>query len=599
MKKLWIGLFAALLAVSAMFGALAEAAPAFDVEQYSLDELREINEQVDERLAVLEREWAIEHGDRTVTFEEGEFTLFTKKTQKLQPIVTRVVEDAPEKTSLTWSSSDDTIAKVSSEGIVTGVAKGDAVITATAKDNDAIFGSATVHVVLPVSKVVAEEAEVTLLLDSAPADAEADLHVSIDPEDAYYTDVTWTSSKEDIVTIDGHGHVKGLVPGKSTITATSVEEGSGKKASITVTVVQAVSGINLTDSELILDKGKTGRLKAEVLPEDATKKKVEWSSSDEEIARVNSEGSITAKACGDCDIICTATDGSGVSSRCHIVVKQLVTSIKLSESKLVLPGGETAVITATVSPEDATSKEIAWSSSDSSIASVTPNGTVLASKGGDCVITCAATDGSEKTATVNVHVPTFSVKETEYTVTSKSGLTIPVDINGNYTISASGSSSSFDYDWKGNDLVILPIRAGSGTIKLTNDEAKQDSITLKITIDHSAVYDTTSYPKASYKDVLRNPGDFRGDNISVYGKVLQKSEGWGSVVLRVGTGGYGYYDDVFWVEYSASSIAASVIEDDYITVYGECTGTHTYETVMGASVTIPSIDAEQIIIGRK
>lgn len=45
--------------------------------------------------------------------------------------------------------------------------------------------------------------------------------------------------------------------------------------------------------------------------------------------------------------------------------------------------------------------------------------------------------------------------------------------------------------------------------------------------------------------------------------------------------------------------SAKVIEDDYITVYGTCDGTHTYETVMGASVTIPAIDAEKIIIGRK
>lgn len=601
MKKLWIGLLAALLAVSALLCAAAEAAeaPAFDVELYSLDELREINAQVDERLAVLEREWAIEHGDRTVTFEEGEITLFAKKSQKLQPIVTRVVEDAPEKTSLTWSSSDDAIAKVNSEGTVTGVAKGDAVITATAKDNDAIFGSATVHVVLPVAKVVPESAEVTLLLNDVPADAEADLRVAIEPEDAYYTDVTWASSKEDVVTVDANGHVRGLVPGKSTITAASVEEGSGKKATINVTVVQAVRGITLTDAQLVIDKGKTARLKAEIAPEDATSKKVTWSSSDEEIARVNSEGSITARACGECDILCTAADGSEVSARCHVVVKQMVTSVKLSESKLTLPSGQSAQITATVSPEDATSRDIVWSSSDSSVASVTADGKVTAAKGGDCVITCAATDGSEKSATVSVHVPTFSVQFKEYVVTSKSGLTIPVDINGYYTIYAESSSSSFNFDWKGDDLFITPIRAGSGTIKLTNKEATQDNITIKINVDHSAVYDTTSYPKANYKDVLRNPGSYSGDNISVYGKVLQKTEGWGTVILRVGTGGYGYYDNVFWIEYNAGDIASNVIEDDYVTVYGKCTGTHTYETVMGASVTIPSIDAEQIIIGRK
>lgn len=589
-----------LLVFTLLFVAQAEdTTDNFDVEQYSLDELREIKTQVDERLAILEREWAIEHGDRTITFEEDNITLFTKKTQKLQPTITRVVDDAPEKTSLLWTSSDDTIAKVSSEGTVTGVSKGDVTITATAKDNDCIFGSTTVHVVLPVSKVIAEETDVTLLLNDNPANAEADLHVSIDPEDAYILDVEWSSSKEEIATVDQNGHVKGLTPGKSTITAKSLEEGSDKKASINVTVVQAVQGISLSDSELIIDKGKTAKLSAEITPEDATTKKVEWSSSNEDIAKVSTEGMITAKSCGECDIICTATDGSEVSAKCHVVVKQLVTSIKLSETKIILPGGESKIIEATVSPEDATSKEIVWASSDINVAKVGGNGQIYANKGGDCEITCSATDGSEKQATVKVHVPTFSVDATEYTVTEKSGLEIAVKINGNYTINATSSANCFSCDMRGKTLVIDPIKAGSGTIKLTNDEAKEDAVTLKITIDHSAVYDSTSYPKANYENVLRNPGDFKGENLSVYGKVLQKSESWGTTVLRVGTGGYGYYDKVFWVEYSSSSIGVSVIEDDYVTVYGECTGTYTYETIMGASVTIPSIDAEKIIIGRK
>jgi len=146
---------------------------------------------------------------------------------------------------------------------------------------------------------------------------------------------------------------------------------------------------------------------------------------------------------------------------------------------------------------------------------------------------------------------------------------------------------------------IDPIKAGTGTVKLYNEEAREDTVTLKITIDHSAVYDTTSYPKASYENVLRDPSRYDGDKLSIYGKVLQKTDGLGRVVLRVGTGGYGYYDKVFWVQYSTSDVSAKVIEDDYITVYGTCTGSHTYETVMGASVTIPSIDAEKIVIGRK
>ena len=574
----------------------------FDIEQYSLDELKQIKEQVDDRISDLERQWAIEHGDRTITFEEQEITLFTKRTKKVVPIVTRVVEDAPKNTTFIWSSSDQSIAKVSAEGTITAVAYGDAVITATAKDNDCIFGSLVVHVVLPVTKLTIEESNMTLLLNEESADAEADLHVRVEPENAYHQTVTWKSSKESIVSVDEKGHIKGLEPGTATITATSTEpagsDGTVKKASLTVTVVQAVMKINLSDEEVIIDKGKTKKIKATVSPDNATKKNVTWTSSNTGIATVTTDGTITAKACGECYIICSSTDGSKITASCHVIIKQLVTSIKLSETSIVLASQKVKSITATISPADATSKKVQWTSSNTNVATVIA-GKITANKGGDCVITCTALDGSGKSASINVHVPTFSVDRTEYTVFSKNGLTIPINVNGNHSITITYSSPYFDAWKSGNSIFIYPYKAGTGSIKLSNKNAKQDDITIKITIDHSAVYDTTSYPKASYKDILRYPSSYRGSQVQIYGKVIQKVMSGSTVVLRVGTSGYGYYDSVFWVEYTTDQVAESVIEDDYITVYGNCTGTYTYTATFGQSITIPSIKAERIDIGRK
>jgi uncharacterized protein YjdB len=579
-----------------------ETTLAFDVDGYSLEDLRIIKEQVDSRIAELERQWAIEHGDRTITFEESEITLFTNKTKKIKPIITRVIDDAPQKTTILWSTSDKSIAKVDSEGTVTAVAYGDATITATAKDNDCIFGSIVVHVVLPVSKVSAQEPEVTLLLNEDPSNAEMDLHVNISPDNAYYQTVTWKSSKETVVSVSDNGHIKGLMPGTSTITATSTEPVSNgatpKKATFTVTVVQAVKTIKLSDKELIIDKAKTKKLTATVSPDDATKKSVTWKSSNDAIATVAKDGTITAKSCGECDIICTATDGSNVSAKCHVIVKQLVTSIKLSESKIVLAVGSKKSITATITPTDATCKDVTWKSSDEKVATV-EKGKIVAVNGGDCIITCSTTDGSEKQATVSVHVPTFSVSKNEYTVTSKKGQEIPINVNGNQKLSISYDSSYFEAWLSGNKIIITPLKAGTGSIKITNSKTKQDDVSIKIIIDHSAVYDTTSYPKASYKDILRYPSTYKGDRIHIYGKVLQKVTSGTKVILRVGTSGYGYYDSVFWVEYDTSTIRVSVIEDDYVTVYGKCTGAYTYTATMGNSITIPSMEAEKIVIGRK
>lgn len=424
--------------------------------------------------------------------------------------------------------------------------------------------------------------------------------VTVNPENATEKGLTFEIDSNEFAEIDENGILTAKKRGDVTVTVTSKENvEKPKTATVKVKVRQPSQTLSLNESNVNLGKGSSYQLEAVVGPENADDKTVVWTTENADVATVSSKGNVTAKGCGECDIICTTNDGSGVTASCHIVVTQLVTSIKFADSKVILPLGETRDAGVTILPEDATNKEAEWSTSDSTIVSVTSDGKITALSGGDCEITCTSTDGSDKQATLKVHVPTFSVEKTEYTVTSKSGLEIPISIIGNYQIDARSSASCFDFHWSGNNLVIDPIKAGNGTIALTNSEAKEDKINLKITVDHSAVYDSTSYPKVAYDKVLRDPTTYKGDNCSIYGKVLQKSEGWSGTVLRVGTGGYGYYDKVFWVEYTSSAVTKNVIEDDYITVYGTCEGTHTYTTVMGASVTIPAIDAEKIIIGRK
>ncbi len=94
-----------------------------------------------------------------------------------------------------------------------------------------------------------------------------------------------------------------------------------------------------------------------------------------------------------------------------------------------------------------------------------------------------------------------------------------------------------------------------------------------------------------YKTIQRKPDKHKGKNIKVSGTVIQVLEGWfGSVGLRLEDSN----GDVWYINYSYSDGEDKILEDDNITVYGECTGTETYKTVLGSSVTVPSIDAEYI-----
>lgn len=105
-----------------------------------------------------------------------------------------------------------------------------------------------------------------------------------------------------------------------------------------------------------------------------------------------------------------------------------------------------------------------------------------------------------------------------------------------------------------------------------------------------------------YKDIARNPDKYYGKRAKFKGEVVQVIEGYFDTTLRVDVtkGKYGIYTDTMYVVYTPQSTTENrILEDDIITIYGELAGIETYETVMGAKVSIPRIDAEYITINSK
>ena len=602
--------FVFLLVVALMLTGLSACAEEIDITGFTYDELSALRDEIDQRMEELRRQYAIENGNRTIALDCESLTLFVKQKQQVTASVERVVEDAPEKTSVVWSSSDESIATVSSDGRITAVAEGNAVITCAAEDDEYIFATLPVSVVLRVADVtVSPTEEITLRLSDVDLLArEVQLTALIVPENAFCQSVRWISSDETIVSVDEFGLIRALKPGNVTITATSNEEVSGdltqKKGIRKVTVVQDVASIELDQSQLKIKKGSTAKLTATVLPESASNKKVSWESSDEAVVKV-SAGQLTASGCGTCIITCRSTDGSEVYASCEVEVYQPVSSIKLDQTTLnAYIGMEPVQIVATIAPDDATDQTLVWSSSDPSVATVDENGFVTAVAGGTCEIECKACDGSDKSVKATILVPSISVEQEAYEVTEKSGLRIPIqffgkDINDLSVAVADKTILKANLNTKGIiEVQISPEKAGKTTITLKDASSSKNSVKLSITVASSAVYDSKSYPKASYEDILRYPDKHNGENIQIYGKVLQKMESSSFVVLRVGTTGR-YYDSVFYVTYFMDDTMPSVIEDDFVTIYGSCSGTKTYETIMGGSVTIPSMYAEKIIVGKK
>lgn len=166
----------------------------------------------------------------------------------------------------------------------------------------------------------------------------------------------------------------------------------------------SVTSITLNKSSATISPQGTVSLTATVSPSNATNKGVTWSSSNTSVATVSSSGVVTGVAVGSCTITCTAKDGSGKKATCAVTVRVPVSSISLNQSSATLNPEATLQLTATIAPSDATNKNVTWSTSNSSVATVSSTGLVTAVAAGNCVITCTAADGSGKKATCNVIV---------------------------------------------------------------------------------------------------------------------------------------------------------------------------------------------------
>lgn len=214
-------------------------------------------------------------------------------------------EDATDKT-VTWTSSDETVATVDAEGNVTAVAPGQVEITATSNGISAVCA-------LTVKPIVAESVTISETEAELTEGETLQLTAAVAPEDTTDKTVTWSSSDEEVATVDAAGLVTAVAPGEATITAACGEASATCDVTVLARVIE-VTGITLDETEIFGAPGNTQQLTATVMPEDATDKTVTWTSSDEAVATVDADGLVTfvadgeaviTAACGEFTATCT------------------------------------------------------------------------------------------------------------------------------------------------------------------------------------------------------------------------------------------------------------------------------------------------------
>ena len=229
---------------------------------------------------------------------------------------------------ISWASSDDSIASVDENGVVTAHKKGNATITATGFGD--VQASCTVQVLVPMTAITFDNSTITI-----PRGTRQKVPFTVSPSDTTDT-YTVTSSDTNVATVDRFGNVTAKKIGTALIT---VHSSRGLEQTCVVTVNSPASSIIISDESKNLFVGKSFTLTTEMSPKDSTDS-ITWTSTNEDVAVVTPDGQVTAIAKGSATIIATAD--SGVSAVCEVSAESDIsaTTIYLAYQETEYDGSE-------------------------------------------------------------------------------------------------------------------------------------------------------------------------------------------------------------------------------------------------------------------
>lgn len=306
-----------------------------------------------------------------------------------------------------WATSDPQTAAVDADGTVTAKEPGTVTVRASLHPFDNPEYPADVTAEIEIGIVAGSAAVESVAINEGETVAmfkgeTKQLTCTVNPPNASEKTVVWSVTEgDDVVSVNADtGEVTALRPGSATVTVTSRSD-TAKSDSCTVTVREAVTAVRLNRDSLQLtltEDGKTATLTAAVEPEEATDRTVRWTAVPDGIVSVEN-GTVTALKAGTATVRAESVSNPGVYDECEVTVISPVTQITLNHS--VYPAasekfevGLDFVLSATVTPGDATDKRLTWSVLPEDIVSLdAATGTVTALKAGTATVTVSAADG--------------------------------------------------------------------------------------------------------------------------------------------------------------------------------------------------------------
>ena len=463
-------------------------------------------------------------------------TVFEGKTVNLSAV--RTPSNSAE--SITWSSSNTTVATVSSSGVVTAKKSGTVTITVSSANGKTAACQITVSPILtdlkvsPTSSTIYEGKTVTLSAVKTPSNSTET--------------ITWSSSNTDIATVSSGGVVTAKKGGTVTITAKAI---NGKTATSAITVSPVLTDLKVSPTSSTIFEGKTVTLSAAKTPSNSAES-ITWSSSDTSVATVSSSGVVTAKKSGTATITAKATNGK--TAACTITVSPILTDLKVSPTSSTIFEGKTLTLSTVKTPSNST-ESITWSSSNTNVATVSSSGVVTAKKSGTATITAKATNGKTATSAITVSPVLTDLKISPASSTVYEGKTVTLSAAktpSNSAESITWSSSDTSVATVSSSGVVTAKKSGTATItaKATNGKTATCKITvspiltdLKVSPTSSAIYEgktvtvsVTKTPSNSTETITWSSSNTNVATVSSSGVVTARKSGTATITAKATNG---------------------------------------------------------------
>jgi uncharacterized protein YjdB len=344
-----------------------------------------------------------------ITLNKSAVNLLVGQKEKLIATTT----PSSENHEITWISNNPSIAEVDGEGNVLGVGNGSTTVYAQSNDGG-VKAKAVVSVTTGIEEVKINSDKFTL----HPGETVPIEYVVL-PSNATDKTLNWSSSNPDVAFVDSYGRVTALSNGIATITAKS--EVGEKSASCEIEVVTTLQAISTNPNYIRMNLLDETKLDVSFYPENASNKKLVYTVENASIAAVGSDGIVTPKSVGSTTIKIEGDEGRLVTV-VPITVYLPLTRFSIDEDYLELHLGDDYQLTTHFEPITGANEHITWTSSDSSVADVGEDNTIVAHDSGEAELTGVTEDGafvSKIHVKVTIPLEYLELSEEEIVVNTK------------------------------------------------------------------------------------------------------------------------------------------------------------------------------------